>query len=93
METKVIHITEMLRIMNEAKKHKQQVSFKCWRVGRDRNDPRRGDIVNYDRVYVTSHSKNGSYNIMDPLSEDPQQKFRHVCEALIFEFMGKIVIW
>lgn len=93
MTDKVIHITEVLQLMNKAKEHRQEVSFKAWRIGNSSTDPMRGTIINYDRVYITSHSRNGSYNTSDPLSEDPRQKFRHVCEALIFEFMGKTVIW
>jgi hypothetical protein len=93
MEIKVIHLSEVLKTMNKALLNHQTVSFKAWKVGRDETDPERGELKTYDHVYVTSHSRNGTYNILDPLAESEDMKHRHVCEALISEFMGKKVIW
>lgn len=89
----MIHFSEVLKQMNFAMKHHQQVSFKAYKLGRDDKDPERGMIKSYDRVYVTSHSRFGSFNIQDPLSNSERDKFRHVNEALICSFMGKEVIW
>lgn len=91
-QNKVIYFKDMLRAMNGALLNHEQVSFKAWRIG-GKNDPERGEIRKYDRVYVTSHSKRGTYNILDPLVTAKDMKFRHVHEALIFEFMNKKVIW
>ena len=93
MENKVIHISEVLKLMNHAVKNKETVSFKAWKIGKDADDPERGMAKTYDHVYVTSHSNTGTYNVLDPLAEDASMKYRHVNEALIFEFMGKDVIW
>lgn len=93
MDIKVIHLSEVIKLMNHAMMNHQQVSFKAWKVGKNEKDPERGKPVTYDRVYVTSHSKTGSYNIMDPLAESRDFRYRKVCEALIFEFLGKEVIW
>ena len=89
---KVIHISRVLKMMNDAILNKYQVSFKAWRVGTP-DDPERGEVREYDKVYVTSHSKKGTYNILDPFVSAHDMRFRHVHEALIFEFMNKKVIW
>lgn len=90
---KVIHHSEMLRLMNRALMKRQQVSFKAWKVGRGKSDPEAGALKTYDHVYLTSHSKKGSYRTLDPLAESEDMKRRNVCETLICEFMGKRVIW
>lgn len=90
---KVIHTSEMLRLMNHALMNHQQVSFKAWKVGKGEGDPEAGAVRVYDHVYLTSHSKTGGYKTLDPLAESEDMKRRNVCEALIFEFMNKKVIW
>lgn len=89
----MIHLSEVLRLMNRAMLNRQQVSFKAWKVGKGPGDPEAGALKTYDRVYVTSHSKRGSYKILDPLAESGDMRHRNVCEALICEFQGKQVIW
>lgn len=93
MEIKVIHFSQVLKLMNTALMNRQKVSFKAWKLGKGPNDPERGELKRYDGVYVTSHSKTGSYRIFDPLAEDKDFKYRRVNEAFIAEFMGKKVIW
>lgn len=93
MESKVIHLSEVLRLMNHALLHHQQVSLKAWKVGRNEKDPERGKLCTYDHCFVTSHSKVGNYRLSDPLAESKDMKVRNVCEALISEFQGKKVIW
>lgn len=93
MEQKVIYFSDMLRQMNAAMLNNMQVNLKAWKTGRSANDPEAGTLKTYTGVYVTSHSKTGSYRLMDPLTDDPEFKFRRVNEAMITEFMGKKVIW
>lgn len=93
MEITVIHLSDVIKTMNHALLNHQQVSLKAWKVGKGPEDPERGSAVTFDRVYVTSHSPMGVYNLLDPLAEAKDFKYRHVSEALIFEFMGKEVIW
>ena len=93
MAEMVIHISEVLKIMNHALLNHESVSFKAWKLGKNGRDPERGTAVVYDSVYVSSHSKTGMYKIVDPLSEDKRFTHRNVCEAFIFEFLGKKVIW
>lgn len=83
----------MLRQMNDAMARHQQVNLKAWRIGRNANDPHRGELRSYRGWYVTSHTPSGRYRLDDPLSNDPTQRRRMVCEAMISEFMGKRVIW
>lgn len=93
MEIKVIHISQVLKLMNAALMNRQKVGFKAWKLGTGPNDPERGELKTYDGVYVTSHSKTGSYRVFDPLAEDKEFRYRRVNEAFIAEFMGKKVIW
>ncbi len=93
MKDKVIHISEVLKIMNAALMNNSTVSFKAWKVGNGDDDPERGMIKAYDHVYVTSHSRTGTYITLDPLAENKKYKYRRVSEALICEFMDKKVIW
>lgn len=90
---KVIYFADMLKALNIAMQRHELVSFKAWKVGKGPLDPEHGTVRTYDRVYVSSHSRTGTYRVLDPLSEDHEQRYRRVCEALIFEFMGRRVIW
>lgn len=93
LESKVIHISEVLRLMTHAMLNRQQVSFKAWKVGRGPSDPERGALKTYDHVYITSRSRTGCFRVLDPLAEARDMRVRRVCEALISEFQGKKVIW
>ena len=57
MEIKVIHISEVLKLMNKALMNHQKVNLKAWKLGTGPNDPERGELKTYSGVYVTSHSK------------------------------------
>lgn len=92
-ESRVIHQSEVLRLMNLAIQNHQQVSFRAWKIGRSDTDPERGQLRHYDHVYPTSHSPHGTYNILDPLATHPRDRYRTINEALIAEFQGKKVIW
>lgn len=91
-ETKVIHISDVQRTMNRAMRNKEQVCLKAWKIGRNKCDPQRGELRSYDGVYVTSHTPDGHYRLLDPLAADPHFKVRMVFEPLIAEFMGRQVI-
>lgn len=93
MEIKVIHISEVLKLMNKALMNHQKVNLKAWKLGTGPNDPERGELKTYNGVYVTSHSKTGAYRIFDPLAENKAFKYRRVNEVFIAEFMNKKVIW
>lgn len=93
MEAKVIHFSEVLRLMNHALMNRQKVSFKAWKLGMSENDPEAGIIKSYDGVYVTSHSKTGTYRILDPLAENEDFKYRRVNEVFMTEFMNRKIIW
>lgn len=93
MKINVIHFSEVLRLMNHALMNRQKVSFKAWKLGTAEDDPEAGSLKSYNGVYVTSHSKTGTYRVLDPLVENENFRYRRVNEVFITEFMNKKVIW